>query len=71
MPYHRTCPQDVPKMDDAGAGEIWMITRSVLVRDAEGVVLIITTDLPVVSRTGFGQYAYARTRRCAHRRRGP
>ncbi len=54
MPYHRTCPQDVPKMDDAGAGEIWMIIRSVLVRDAEGVVLIITTDLPVVSRTGFG-----------------
>ncbi len=42
-------------MDDADAGEIWMITRSVLVRDAEGVFLIITTDLPVVSRTGSGQ----------------
>ena len=32
---------------DAGGGEIWMITRSVPVRDAEGVFALITTDLPV------------------------
>lgn len=32
---------------DAGGGEIWMITRSVLVRDTEGVFAIVTTDLPV------------------------
>ena len=32
---------------DAGGGEIWMITRSVPVRDAEGIFAIITTDLPV------------------------
>ena len=32
---------------DAGGGEIWMITRSVLVRDEEGVFAIVTTDLPV------------------------
>ena len=32
---------------DAGGGEIWMITRSVPVRDARGIFAIITTDLPV------------------------
>ena len=32
---------------DAGGGEVWMITRSVPVRDAEGVFVIITTDLVV------------------------
>ena len=32
---------------DAGGGEIWMITRSVPVRDAEGVFALLTTDLPV------------------------
>ena len=30
---------------DAGGGEIWMITRSVPLRDAEGIFAIITTDL--------------------------
>ena len=32
---------------DAGGGDIWMVTRSVPVRDAEGVFALITTDLPV------------------------
>ena len=32
---------------DTGGGEIWIITRSVPVRDAEGIIAIITTDLPV------------------------
>ena len=32
---------------DAGGGEIWMITRSVPVRNDEGIFAIITTDLPV------------------------
>ena len=32
---------------DAGGGEIWMITRSVPVRDAGGIFAIVTTDLPV------------------------
>ena len=32
---------------DAGGGDIWMITRSVPVRDAEGVFALVTTDLPV------------------------
>ena len=32
---------------DAGGGEIWMVTRSVPVRDAQGIFAIITTDLPV------------------------
>ena len=31
---------------DAGGGEIWMITRSVPLRDDEGVYAIVTTDLP-------------------------
>ena len=31
---------------DAGGGEIWMITRSVPARDAEGLFAIITIDLP-------------------------
>ena len=32
---------------DAGGGEIWMITRSVPVRNADGIFAIITTDLAV------------------------
>ena len=32
---------------DAGGGDIWMITRSVLLRDAQGVFAVVTTDLPV------------------------
>ena len=36
---------------DAGGGEVWMITRSVPVRDAEGIVAIITTDLVVDAPT--------------------
>ncbi len=32
---------------DAGGGEIWMITRSVPVRDTKGIFAIVTTDLPV------------------------
>ena len=32
---------------DAGGGEIWMVTHSVPIRDAEGIFAIITTDLPV------------------------
>lgn len=32
---------------DSGDGEVWMITRSVPVRDAEGIFAVITTD-PVV-----------------------
>ncbi len=36
---------------DAGGGDIWMITRSVPVRDADGVFAIVTTDLPVDAPT--------------------
>ena len=32
---------------DAGGGEIWMVTRSVPVRDAGGIFALVTTDLPV------------------------
>ena len=32
---------------DTGGGGIWMITRSVPVRDAKGIFAIVTTDLPV------------------------
>ena len=32
---------------DAGGGEIWMITRSVPVRDSEGLFAVVTTDLAV------------------------
>ena len=32
---------------DAGGGDIWMITRSVPLRDAEGVFAVVTTDLAV------------------------
>ena len=32
---------------DAGGGEIWMITRSVPVRNVEGVFALVGTDLPV------------------------
>ena len=40
-----------PLAADAGGGEIWMITRSVPVRDAGGFFAIITTDLPVDAPT--------------------
>ena len=36
---------------DTGGGEVWMITRSVPVRDAEGIFAIISTDLTVASPT--------------------
>ena len=36
---------------DAGGGEIWMITRSVPVRNADGIFVIITTDLAVDAPT--------------------
>ena len=36
---------------DAGGGEVWMITRSVLVRDSESIFAIITTDLVVDAPT--------------------
>ena len=36
---------------DSGGGEIWMITRSVLVRDADGIFVVITTDLAVDAPT--------------------
>lgn len=36
---------------DAGGGEVWMITRSVPVRDAEGIFAIVTTDLVVDAPT--------------------
>ena len=36
-----------PPYFDAGGGEIWMITRSVPARDAEGIFAIVTADLPV------------------------
>ena len=32
---------------DAGGGDIWMITRSVSLRDADGVFAVVTTDLAV------------------------
>ena len=32
---------------DAGGGDIWMITRSVPLRDAGGVFAVVTTDLAV------------------------
>ena len=32
---------------DVGGGDLWMVTRSVPVRDAVGVFVLITTDLPV------------------------
>ena len=37
---------------DAGGGEIWMITRSVPVRDGESIFAIVTTDLPVDEPNG-------------------
>ena len=33
---------------DEGGGNIWMVTRSVPLRDADGIFAIITTDLPLV-----------------------
>ena len=36
-----------PPYFDAGGGEIWMITRSVPVRDPRGIFAIVTTDLRV------------------------
>ena len=48
---HGTARRERGRLDspyfDAGGGEIWMITRSVPVRDADGVFAIVTTDLPV------------------------
>jgi sigma-B regulation protein RsbU (phosphoserine phosphatase) len=42
-----------PPYFDAGGGEIWMITRSVPARDADGSIFaIITTDLPVDQPAG-------------------
>ena len=38
-----------PPYFDAGGGEIWMITRSVPLRDSEGIFVIVTTDLPVAA----------------------
>lgn len=32
---------------DAGGGDIWMVTRSVPLRDADGVFAVVTTDLAV------------------------
>lgn len=32
---------------DEGGGNIWMVTRSLPVRDEDGIFTIITTDLPV------------------------
>ena len=32
---------------DAGGGEIWMISRSVPLRDATGIFALVVTDLPV------------------------
>ena len=32
---------------DAGGGEIWVVTRSVPARDANGIFALVTTDLPV------------------------
>ena len=36
---------------DAGGGEIWMITRSVPVRDSERIFAVVTTDLAVDAPT--------------------
>ena len=36
---------------DAGGGEIWMVTRSVLARDLHGVFAIVTTDLEIDNPT--------------------
>ena len=36
---------------DEGGGDIWMVTRSVLVRDSEGIFAIVTTDLAVDTPT--------------------
>ena len=47
MPLAANASIWTPPYFDAGGGEIWMITRSVLARDAEGVFAIVTTDLPV------------------------
>ena len=41
-----------PPYFDAGGGEIWMITRSVPARDADGIFAIVTTDLPVDAPDG-------------------
>ena len=32
---------------DAGGGEIWMVTRSVPLRDETGTFAVLTTDLPL------------------------
>ena len=47
MPLAANASIWTPPYFDAGGGEIWMITRSVPARDADGVFAIVTTDLPV------------------------
>ena len=47
MPLAANASIWTPPYFDAGGGEIWMITRSVPARDAEGIFAIVTTDLPV------------------------
>ena len=45
-----TCVWTAPYFD-AGNGEVWMITRSAPVRDAEGIFAVIITDLVVDAPT--------------------
>ena len=47
MPLEANAGVWTPPYFDAGGGDIWMITRSVPARDANGVFAIVTTDLPV------------------------
>ena len=47
MPLGANASIWTPPYFDAGGGEIWMITRSVPARDADGIFAIVTTDLPV------------------------
>ena len=49
MPLAAGAPVWTPPYFDSGGGEIWMITRSVPARDADGIFAIVTTDLPVDS----------------------
>jgi len=51
MPLAANAGVWTPPYFDAGGGEIWMITRSVPARDAEGIFAIVTTDLPVEAPT--------------------
>lgn len=47
MPLAADASVWTPAYFDAGGGEIWMVTRSVLARGADGVFAVVTTDLPV------------------------